>query len=408
MPAEGFEPADVDAIVAELRARVERRREEGDFPTELDADLDRHWRGIAAALPSSRLETLARRLDAAADFGRHRIYMDSSVPLGGQVHRLVARAVTRQTDGLLRQMREFAEVTRDMLEALIDVLPDRGGEQAATMVRVLARLDAVEDELGSARRAAAAAGDDGALPALAARVESLERAAILQGYRPWYRSGAFESAFRGSRDEILASYRPLVARFAGCAPVIDVGCGRGEVLELLAELGVEARGVDLDADLVAGCAARGLDAVAGDAIAHLEALPDHSLGGVFSAQVVEHLQPQQLLDLVAAASQKLRSGGLIVLETVNPQSLYVYAHAYPIDPTHVRPVAPLYLEFLLREAGFKEIHIEWRSPVGDEDRIEPLGLGEAPGPDREALARNLDRLQRLLFADQDYAVIASR
>lgn len=410
MSAEASGRPDIDALVAELRARVDERRRTGEYPAGMDGELDRHWQAVSAALPASRVEALARRLDVSADFGRHRISMDSSVPLGSQLHRMVGRATTRQTDGLVRQMREFGDATRAMFDALIDALPARGHESVSLMNRMLRRLDMLEEEVAAMRHVGA---PERAVADLAARLEPLERARAAQDFRPWFSQRDFEAAFRGTREAILEAYRPLVARFAGCGPVLDLGCGLGEVLELFAELGVEAHGVDIDADLVDLCVARGLSATAEEGVAYLESLPDHSLGGLFSAQVVEHLQPQELANLVAVASQKLREGGLIVLETINVQSLYVYAHSYPIDPTHVRPVAPVYLEFLVRQAGFREVYIEWRTPVGEEDRLEPLDSGDAPGLDDpglldEPVARNFARLQRLLFAEQDYAVIGVR
>ena len=114
----------------------------------------------------------------------------------------------------------------------------------------------------------------------------------------------FENLYRGSRDEIrsrLTEYLPL---FAGASDVLDVGCGRGEFLDLLRERDVRARGVDVNAEMVEECRRRGLDASAGDALTLLDALEDESLGGLFAAQVVEHLQPDYLVHLlnVAAAS----------------------------------------------------------------------------------------------------------
>ena len=122
-------------------------------------------------------------------------------------------------------------------------------------------------------------------------------------------------------------------------------------------------------------------------------------------QVIEHLSPQQVIDFVALATEKLRPGGKVVLETVNPSSLYIYARAFWVDPDHVRPVHPNFLEFLFREAEFAKISIEYRSPVADSEQLVPL-----PGDDPQTLAlnENFDRISALLFGAQDYAIVATR
>src|SRR6188472_231332 len=125
---------------------------------------------------------------------------------------------------------------------------------------------------------------------------------------------------RGSTADVRERQRPYVDDFRGAAPVLDVGCGRGEFLGLLREAGIEARGVDADADMVAFARGAGLDVVQADAVAYLEGLDDGSLGGVFAAQLVEHLPPAALLRLLQLAARKLRPGGLLVAETINPLS----------------------------------------------------------------------------------------
>jgi O-antigen chain-terminating methyltransferase len=120
---------------------------------------------------------------------------------------------------------------------------------------------------------------------------------------------------------------------------------------------------------------------------------------------VEHLSPQQLVDFVDLAARKVRAGGKVCAETINPQSLYTFAHSFYLDPTHLRPVHPAYLVFLFREAGFTDVEIEWRSlpPVGD--RLNPAA-DDSSVPD--SYNENVARLNQLLFAAQDYLVVATR
>ncbi len=122
-------------------------------------------------------------------------------------------------------------------------------------------------------------------------------------------------------------------------------------------------------------------------------------------QVIEHLSPQHVIDVVHLASEKLRHGGKLYVETVNPTSLYTYAHAFWVDPDHVRPVHPAFLEFLLNEAGFTELYRQDRSPVPPDEALELL-----PGDDEltKRLNANFERVNALLFAPQDYAYFAVR
>ena len=127
--------------------------------------------------------------------------------------------------------------------------------------------------------------------------------------------------------------------FEGASDVLDVGCGRGEFLELLRAKGISARGIDLNEEMAAVCRERGLDATAGDALSYLLAQPDGSLGGLFAAQVVEHLEPDYLMRFLEAAYHKLRPGSKIVLETINAACWYrVLLELHP--RRHARPPAP--------------------------------------------------------------------
>lgn len=390
--------SDLDEVIAQLRARVEQRRLAGDYPPGLEEDLDRHFRRIAAHRGHPDHLLLKERVDrlAAVTIDRGAIGLDSGLPGGTALHRLVAKAVARQTEGVLEQVRQFADAVRSSFDAVLAALEDPYGHVHADLVD---QLDAVLERLAGFERApddrSAVVGD------LRRRIEQLERAERSRNVRPWYSNERFEAAFRGSREELHDRYRDLAARFAGCAPVLDVGCGRGEFLELLDELGVAASGVDLDPALVEAAKKRGLDVEVGDGLRHLRSLPDGSLGGVAMIQVVEHLAPQGVLDVVPLASEKLRTGGLLVMESVNCQSLYAMAHAFFIDPTHVRPVHPAYLAFLANEAGFRQVSLEWRSPPPGESVL-VAGDGGEPG------STNVERLNELVFGPQDYALVAVR
>ncbi|MDX6512904.1 MAG: hypothetical protein QOE36_2408, partial [Gaiellaceae bacterium] len=200
---------------------------------------------------------------------------------------------------------------------------------------------------------------------------------------------------RGSTELVRGRQRPYVELFLDAAPVLDVGCGRGEFLALLHEAGVEAHGIDADADMVAYARGEGRDVTQADVLVHLESLPDGSLGGIFAAQVVEHLPAATLLRFLELAAAKLRPGGLLVAETINPLSPLAL-RSYFADLTHAQPLVPETLELLARQAGFADTQIRFAN--------EPAERLEVPAD--PVLAANVERLNELLFGPLDYALVA--
>lgn len=252
------------------------------------------------------------------------------------------------------------------------------------------------------------------------RVQEVQGAQGVQGvqegqaFRPLdtYKYVGFEDQFRGSRDAIrtrLESYLPF---FAGASEVLDVGCGRGEFLELLAQAGVRARGIDLNHEMVELCRSHGLDVTEADAVGYLATIPDGSLGGILAAQVVEHLQPGYLLQFLELAFHKLRPGGKIVLETLNPACWVAFFDSYIRDITHVWPLHPETLKYLVLASGFTSADLEYRSPVAPEDRLQAVvlpGQADARLSDiAEAFNANVEKLNARLFTHLDYAVIGAR
>lgn len=230
-----------------------------------------------------------------------------------------------------------------------------------------------------------------------------------------YKYLGFEDRFRGAQDEIRARVAEYLPIFEGASDVLDAGCGRGEFLDLLRERGIAARGVDLNHEMVEVCRARGLEVVEADALGYLETMPDQSLGGVFAAQVVEHLEPAYLLRLLDVAYHKLRPGSAIVLETVNPACWLAFFESYIRDLTHVRPIHPDTLSYLLVASGFQQIETRYRAPVPDAAKLQPITLlPEVARTDGrladlvETFNANVDRLNALLFTHLDYAAIGRR
>jgi SAM-dependent methyltransferase len=221
-----------------------------------------------------------------------------------------------------------------------------------------------------------------------------------------YKYVGFEDHFRGSADDIRERLTSYVPFFEGASDVLDVGCGRGEFLELLRTRGISARGIDLNEEMAAVCRERGLDATAGDALGYLLAQPDGSLGGLFAAQVVEHLEPGYLMRLLEAAYHKLRPGSKIVLETINPACWFAFFSSYIRDITHVKPLHPDTLQYLVGASGFQKVTIRYSAPFPDEYKLQ--SVADAENGLQTAFNENVRRLNSLLFTYLDYAAIGER
>jgi SAM-dependent methyltransferase len=195
---------------------------------------------------------------------------------------------------------------------------------------------------------------------------------------------AYEARMRAPTEEIRARQRPYVELLRGHEPVLDLGCGRGELLQLLRAAGIAARGADADRDMVAFARGEGLDVQQQDLLDALAATEDGSLGAVTALQVAEHLPPPVLVRLLAESARALRPGGLLVAETINPASPAALRH-YFADLTHAQPLVPETLELLARQAGFADTEVRFLN---------------APEPHPDA------RISAQLFPPLDYALIA--
>jgi SAM-dependent methyltransferase len=228
----------------------------------------------------------------------------------------------------------------------------------------------------------------------------------------------FEDRFRGSIDEVREKQRAFVPLFAGASDVLDIGCGRGEFLALLKEHRIGARGIDTNREMVAAAREGGLDVVEADALAYLRSLPDGSLGGVIASQVIEHLEPSYLITLLQVAFNKLRPAAPIVLETINPACWLAFFSSYLRDFTHVWPVHPETLQYLLQASGFARVEIRYTEQAPDSVRmrgVDPASLtGLDPATTRalktlaDAYNANASILNSLLFTYMDYAAIGHK
>lgn len=218
----------------------------------------------------------------------------------------------------------------------------------------------------------------------------------------------FEDQFRGSADDIAKRVSEYLPFLHGASDVLDIGCGRGEFLALLRDQGIRAKGIDINGSMVDVCRQQGLDATEADALSYLRAQPDGSLGGLFAAQVVEHLEPRYLTGLIDVAFDKLRPGAPIILETINPACWFAFFESYIRDITHVRPIHPDTLSYLLVASGFQHVDVRYRAPYPEHDKLQRIAPQASLGDTVDTLNANVERLNGLLFTWLDYAAIGRR
>ncbi len=308
------------------------------------------------------------------------------------------------TAATIAQLTDEVAAHRAALDAVLAALADTMRACSHRHPELEGELDALHDRFTAADRRRVWTPTD---LDVSTRLAALEQAQQADAFRPWFSSQRFADAFRGDPAALDARYADLANVIAATGgPVLDLGCGAGDLLRLLAARAVPARGVDSDPESVALAQEQGLAVEAGDALEELTAQPAGSLGALVLIQVVEHLPAQRLVELVALAADKLRPGGLLVAETINPASMYVYGHALYLDPTHTTPIHPFYLRFLCQEAGFASVDVQYRSVPPDDEKLAPVTGADAELVD--GVNRTIARLNELLFGPQDYAVLATR
>jgi O-antigen chain-terminating methyltransferase len=206
----------------------------------------------------------------------------------------------------------------------------------------------------------------------------------------------FEDVCRGTRDEIrdrARVYLPYITRGGAAGPVLDIGCGRGEWLELLRSEGIAARGIDSNRIMVSRCREHSLDVAEADALVHLRTLPDGSLAALTGFHIVEHLPPRTLLRLLDETVRVLRSGGVAIFETPNPANTLVGSRNFYFDPTHRNPLPSELLTFLVEARGLCRVEVLFLHPYPEGVRV-------------NAACRELaERFNELFYGPQDYAVI---
>lgn len=221
--------------------------------------------------------------------------------------------------------------------------------------------------------------------------------------------------FRGSEKEIVHRLDRHLPLLRGSAPVLDLGCGRGELLLMLRDAGVDAVGVEADPALVQAARRRGLEVIEGDCVEVLGDQQSSHWGAVTAIHLMEHLEGAAALSLLHEVRRILRPGGIFLAECPNPRNLRVGASEYWIDPTHRRPLMPETLELFVSAAGLEVEQLGYLHPFPDEERLangQDLSTEAETSEEVSALARRVDRLtgrlDELLNGPRDFFVVASK
>ncbi len=222
----------------------------------------------------------------------------------------------------------------------------------------------------------------------------------------------FFNHFRSPPAEVKRRQSAFLKYFEGCKRVVDIGCGRGEFLELLAERGIGGEGVDIDGQMAEHCRDRGLSAHRKDAVSYLEGQQDGSLDGIFTDDTVEHMEMPYLLKMLELCARKLEPERFMVAITVNPLSWAAYANIYLIDSTHKSPLHPEAMRYYMTASGFREVSIEYTSYLPEEERLRPAAITRDMDADARRLAqtynRNIQKLNQIIFGPENYAAIAKK
>ncbi|MEK7285391.1 MAG: class I SAM-dependent methyltransferase, partial [Chloroflexota bacterium] len=355
-------PLDVDAILAEVRERIRRKRESGMYGPEVEAAL-------RLPLPGGRpifTEELGDPVPALADALDEPVEYDprSRKPIVGVFITLARRVVM----GLVRWWITDIEERRDRIDRLL--------ARAVVDIR---------------RRPSPEFGDR--LARLEIEWKRFREDRVGANLHSTY----FQARFGGTEEVIRAQSERFLDHFRGRARVLDLGSGRGIFLQLMRDHGVGAYGIDMDPRMVETARGRHLEVHEADAVAHLRELPDKSVDGLYARHLAEHILPGELVEILRQCRRVLRPGSPVVFVTPNPATLTVGAHTFWTDPGHLRPIPPDLFRFYLEVEGFVAVDLVTFEPTEGPKLSEDVGDG--------AMRDNVRLLNELLFGDRDYAVI---
>ncbi len=442
----------VEEIMQKIRENIKRRKESGAYPdvephifdqTEEQVSLCRQTKQVADIKKSDLFiceDGMKRDLDyinSNWDIQNNSYFISSHRPHTGKFlikgRELVHGEVKRYVDPMIWKQKEFnASVVRTLNETTkkISEISQRTIELESTSIKKIRSEigDKVDEQIGLVRseinneistqvRAIVASMNQeienkawlaNILDKKIGEYQNIETSAPMPELELNY--FLFEERFRGSRADIKQRQTAFLHYFVGCKKVLDIGCGRGEFLELLLENGIGGHGIDVDGNMIDFCKSKGLNAEKIDAISYLEKIEDKSLDGILIDQVVEHLEPDYLIKMLQLCYKKLNFGYHMLIETVNPLSLVSFVNFY-LDMGHKKPIHPETLKFLMASVNFREIDTRFFSPILDEMKLRKINIEGVEENDKHLMDvynHNIDLLNDLLYGAQDYVVIGKK
>lgn len=227
---------------------------------------------------------------------------------------------------------------------------------------------------------------------------------------------AFEEQHRGNQEEIRRRQQYYLDTYVKSwldkdmpGDILDLGCGRGEWLEILRENGYQALGIDLNRESLNECQKKDLKVICMDAISYMRSLPEESVRMITSFQLVEHLEMPQLLSLFQELGRVVKKGGVIIMETPNPCNLQVGAASFYLDPTHVRQLHPEFVRFLTEQSGFRQIEIAYPEQNNAEEWWNSVASEETTDIQESVCFQAvLNELKRTIWSSADYAIVAKK
>ena len=389
---------DVEQIVEDIRERLERERAAGAYANDLS--------GVALEIPEATQDGVD--MDAPRVRFRPELGFSSKRVIGPVItlfKQFILRLLSfvfddfaKQVDAAIRRL-EIADAVetgaRDAGYQLLDarIVSEIGAREALGhgVAETNQRIERLQLEprlarLERARRTPPLTPAAGSAPPPAIEAPAFDYERFEDRFRP-------EVSVRERQQEYVDLLRDK-------SRVVDLGCGRGELVSMLRDAGVSAYGVEIDPDFIALLEENEIEVVAEDAVTHLSKLNSGDVDGIVGSHLVEHLPPAAVSQLVALAGEKLPEGGVLVLETPNPESLVAGSINFHRDLTHIRPIHPDTLAFLCESSGFSAVDIRRLSPVPDDERL--------PLPGDERVDDVVEQLNALLYGFQDYAVVARK
>jgi O-antigen chain-terminating methyltransferase len=214
----------------------------------------------------------------------------------------------------------------------------------------------------------------------------------------------FEQRFRGDQQKVKEKLEKYAVFFQDTDNIIDLGCGRGEFVEILHNQGKQAEGVDISASMLKEAEKKNLKCLPKDILQFLKEKEDNSIGGIFSSQVIEHFSPEYLKEVTIESFRILRKNAPLVLETINPLSLFALSNIFFLDVTHQKPLHPEFMRYLLESTGFSGVEIRYSDELNKE-KLEEINSGE---PIARVFNSNVDKLNKILYSSPVYAVIGKK